>query len=586
MTNAVEIAIISLSIFSIIRGVYMKKKFTVVILALCAAIVLLIVGLSTGSLDQLVGDKYADVSVYFGDIPENEAVIVMPDGRQAETHALKPEGQEDYYLPWEEAAELLGSPLYIDEANGKGLLARPDEIWQFISGMTGYDTQDGQHVDTAYTAVIQREDGWYVSLSYLPEIMNLHLDGVHEDTQTIVLMTDPAQKMAGAARPDEEEGGIRVRTEASKKAEVLKKTNEVYILESDEEWSKVMTHEGYVGYADNSELGETGALEFAQNEPQYSSLSRDYTICLGWHQMSYASGNDTLADRISGADSMNVISPTWFSVTDEEGNISSFASADYVQQAHAEGLEVWGLIDNFTNEIDDKAFLSSTEARTNMISQLMEAAQACGMDGVNLDFESIKADEAIHYTQLVRELSIACRKNDLVFSVDDPVPMFSSHYNRKVQGKVADYVIMMGYDEHYSGSSEAGSNASLSFVETGIQDTLKEVPAAKLINAMPFYTRLWIESYENGSLECQTLSMADANAYAKDKQMETYWDAEAGQNVAELDTEENLQKMWLEDEQSLTEKLKLIDTYQLAGGAFWKLGFEDKSIWSLIRQYL
>ena len=302
--------------------------------------------------------------------------------------------------------------------------------------------------------------------------------------------------------------------------------------------------------------------------------------------MSDASGNDTLADCIDQATAMNVISPTWFSVTDEKGNISSFASAEYVQQAHAAGLEVWGLIDNFTNQIDDKAFMSSTEARENMIRQLITAAKDCGMDGINLDFESIKQDEAVHYIQLVRELSIACRKNGLVFSIDDPVPMFSSYYNRKVQGQVADYVIMMGYDEHFSGSDTAGSNASLSFVKTGIQDTLKEVPASRLISAMPFYTRLWIESYENGSLECQTLSMSDANAYAKEKQMEIYWDAEAGQNVAQLDTEQNLQKMWLEDEQSLTEKLQLIDTYQLAGGAFWKLGFEDKTIWSVIGQYL
>ena len=377
-----------------------------------------------------------------------------------------------------------------------------------------------------------------------------------------------------------------MRTESSRKADVLKKTNEVYVLESGEEWSRVMTSEGYVGYAENADLSETSQLAFTQNGPEYSSLIRDHKICLGWHQMSTASGNDTLAERISGAQGLNVISPTWFFVTDDKGNISSFASAAYVQQAHGAGLEVWGLIDNFTNQIDDKAFMSNTEARTNMITQLISAAKDCGMDGINLDFESIKEDEAIHYTQLVRELSIACRKNGLVFSVDDPVPTFSSHYNRRAQGQVADYVIMMGYDEHFSGSDTAGSNASLSFVETGIQDTLKEVPANKLISAMPFYTRLWIESYENGSLECQTLSMTDANAYAKDKQMEIYWDAASGQNVAELDTEENLQKMWLEDEQSLTEKLKLIDTYQLAGGAFWKLGFEDKSVWSLIAQHI
>lgn len=563
----------------------MKKKLTVVVLALCAAIVLLIIGLATGSLEELIGDKYADVSGYFGEVQENEAVIVLPDGEQAETRAVKLDGQEGYFMPWEAAANLLGSPLYIDEANGRGMLARPQEIWYFTPGETGYTTADGQHTDTGYVAVVNAGGAWYVNISYLPEIMNLYLDTGHEDTRTIVVMTDASQPVAKAADP-QEDGGIRVRTEESKKAEVLKNTGEVYVLETGEEWSKVMTHEGYVGYAANTELAESAALGFAQNEPEYTHISREYAICLGWHQMSYASGNDSLAERISGADSLNVISPTWFTVTDIQGNISSFASAAYVEQAHAAGLEVWGLIDNFTNDIDDKAFMSSTEARANMINQLIAAAKGCGMDGINLDFESIKSDEAAHYTQLVRELSIACRNNGLVFSVDDPVPTFSAHYNRSVQGKVADYVIMMGYDEHYSGSSEAGSNASLSFVEKGIQDTLAEVPASRLINAMPFYTRLWIESYDNGSLECQTLSMTDANAYAAEKQMETYWDAAAGQNVAELDTEENLQKMWLEDEASLEEKLKLIGKYQLAGGAFWKLGFEEQKIWQLIGQYL
>ncbi len=562
----------------------MKKKITVVVIALMAAIVLLLVGLTTGSLDELIGDKYADVSGYFGDIGENEAVIVLEDGTQAEVHAVLPEGQTEYFLPWDTAAQLLDSPIYIDEKNEQGLYAGPEEILYYTPGETGYTKEDGQHVDTDYVAVLHTGDTWYVNLSYLTQIMDLYLD--QGDAQTIVVMTDPEQKVADAASADKEGEGIRVREEASKKAAVLKNTDQVYLLEDGEEWSRVMTHEGYVGYAQTQELSDAYALGFTGNEPTYTSISREEAICLGWHQMSYASGNDALAERIQGADSLNVISPTWFSVTDVQGNISSFASADYVQQAHAAGLEVWGLIDNFTNTIDDKAFLSDSAARKNMISQLMAEAEACGMDGVNLDFESIKQDEAIHYTQLVRELSIACRERGLVFSIDDPVPTFSAHYNRDVQGKVADYVIVMGYDEYYSGSTEAGSNASLSFVETGLQDTLKEVPAQKVISGMPFYTRLWIENYENGSLECQTLSMADANAYAAEQQMEIYWDAQAGQNIAELDTEANLQKMWLEDDQSLTEKLKLIDKYQLAGGAFWKLGFEDKEIWTVVSQYL
>ncbi len=564
----------------------MKKKLTVAVLAICAAIVLLIVGVATGSFEELIGDSYADVSAYFGTPETGKYTLVLPDGEQAETKAVTIDGLEGYFMPWMEACSLLNSPLYVDETNGQGLLARPEEMWYFTPGAAGYDTEGGQHVETSLVAVVNQSDGWYVNLNYLTQVMNLYLDTDHGDIQTIVLMTDPAAQTADAAKPDEQKGGIRIRTEASKKAKVLTAANTVYLLEQGDEWSKVMSHEGYVGYAINSELGEAKALGFAANEPEYTSISRDHKISLGWHQMTYASGNDALGERLASASALNVISPTWFTVADVQGNITSLASAAYVQQAHAAGLEVWGLIDNFTNKIDNTAFLGSTSARNTMISQLIEQALACGMDGINLDFESIKADQAVYYTELIRELSIACRKNGLVFSIDDPVPKFSSHYNRSVQGKVADYVIIMGYDENTANSEKAGSNASLGFVKEGIEATLNEVPAAKVINAMPFYTRLWIESYDNGSLECQTLGMADANAYAQEKGMDVYWDASAGQNVAELDTEQNLQKMWMEDEKSLEEKLKLIDTYQLAGGAFWKLGFENAEIWNLIGQYL
>lgn len=564
----------------------MKKKLTVAVLAICAAIVLLIVGLATGSFDELIGDSYADVSDYFGTPEAGTYTLVLPDGEQAETKAITIDGQEGYFFPWMEAADLLNSPLYVDEANQKGMLARPDEIWYFTPGATGYDTESGQHVDTTWTALVEQNGAWYVNLLYLTQVMNLYLDTEHGDIQTIVVMTDPQTQIADATSPDEKKGGIRIRTEDNKKAKVLTVANSVYLLESGEEWSKVMSHEGYVGYAANSELGGQKTLAFAENAPEYTSISRDHKISLGWHQMTYASGNDALGERLGVATGLNVISPTWFTVADIEGNITSLASAAYVQQAHDAGVEVWGLIDNFTNKIDMTAFMSNTAARTNMINQLIAQAMACGMDGINLDFESIKADQAVYYTELIRELSIACRKNGLVFSIDDPVPKFSSHYNRSVQGQVADYVIIMGYDENTAGSETAGSNASLDFVTEGIEQTLKEVPASKVINAMPFYTRLWIESYDNGALECQTLGMTDANAYAREKGMDIYWDAASGQNIAELDTEQNLQKMWLEDDKSLEEKLKLIDTYQLAGGAFWKLGFESSEIWTLIGQYL
>ena len=163
---------------------------------------------------------------------------------------------------------------------------------------------------------------------------------------------------------------------------------------------------------------------------------------------------------------------------------------------------------------------------------------------------------------------------------------YTLHYDRKEQGIVADYVIVMGYDEHHSQDTEAGSTASIEFVKNGILDTLKEVPAEKIINAIPFYTRVWIEPFGGGNLTNETLGMDGASRYIEEKGMDVFWDETTGQNVAIAETEDAIYTIWVEDEQSIAEKMKLVQENQLAGIAAWKLGFERASVWPVISQYL
>ena len=80
----------------------------------------------------------------------------------------------------------------------------------------------------------------------------------------------------------------------------------------------------------------------------------------------------------------------------------------------------------------------------------------------------------------------------------------------KEQGIVADYVIMMGYDEHFAGG-EPGSVSSISYVKNGISGMLEDVPKEKLINAVPFYTRLWTEAGD-GSITSKAMGIADAKS--------------------------------------------------------------------------
>ena len=333
-------------------------------------------------------------------------------------------------------------------------------------------------------------------------------------------------------------------------------------------------------------VGKASETTFDRNfeREQYSYLTMDGKVNMVWHQVTSTDANAYFADATANMTGVNVISPTWFYLLDTSGNIANISSADYVAQAHEKGLKVWGLIDNFTQEVSTTETLSNTAARQNIISQLIQAATSVGMDGINVDFESLSEDVGIHFLEFLRELSIECHKNNLVLSVDNPVPEdFTSHYDRAEQGRVVDYVIIMGYDEHYVGS-EAGSVASLPWVEQGIQDTLAEVPAERVINAVPFYTRLWRTT--GGNVTSEAIGMDQAQQVISENNVETYWDKTTSQNYGKYDIDNSTYQIWIEDSQSIAEKVKLVSKYNLAGVSAWKLGFENSGIWQVISDNL
>lgn len=212
-------------------------------------------------------------------------------------------------------------------------------------------------------------------------------------------------------------------------------------------------------------------------------------------------------------------------------------------------------------------------------------ASAYNLDGLNIDFEGIPAETGPHYIQFIRELSIQCRKKNIVLSIDNYVPTSSTdYYDRKEQGVVADYVIIMGYDEHWRGSGKAGSVASIGFVEDGIVHTLEEVPAEKVINAVPFYTLVW--RTEGGQTTDETLTMANTAAYISRNSLSPIWDETACQNYVEFESGNVLYQVWFEDTQSLQVKLNIMDKHNLAGAAGWSLGLQSEDVWPLFETYI
>ncbi len=372
-------------------------------------------------------------------------------------------------------------------------------------------------------------------------------------------------------------GGIKspVLTEASAGTTVR-------VLETMETWSKVATPDGHIGYIENKRLGaaKTETASSGRAPVVYTGTKMDEKIVLGWHQVTNMDANRQVERVLEDAEGINVISPTWFALTDNTGSYKSLASRDYVDYAHEMGVQVWALIDNFSPDVQTEVLLASTTTRRKLINSLMADVETYDLDGINLDFESLKPEAGEHYIQFIRELSIPCREKGIILSVDNYVPMsYNTFYNRKEQGIVADYVIVMGYDEHYAGG-DPGSVASLDYVRNGIEDTLALVPKEKVINGVPFYTRLWTE--EDSELRSDAMGIAEAKAWIEDNEVELYWQEELGQYYGELHGPSGFSYLWMEEEESLARKMDLIRSYDLAGVACWKLGLEDEDTWDVI----
>ncbi len=362
------------------------------------------------------------------------------------------------------------------------------------------------------------------------------------------------------------------------------KGSRVTVVESMKRWDKVRTEDGFVGYVEHRRLSDKSSetLKSTFEKPVYKNITMDQPVTLAWHQLTNAEGNASFDNLIANTKGVNVISPTWYELTDNEGNFRSLADAGYVKKAHEKGLKVWALINNFSKDVNTEILLSKTTTRRKLIESLMAEAEKYGFDGINLDFEGIKEEAGVHYIEFIRELSISCRKKGLVLSVDNYVPMAGNKfYNRKEQGIVADYVIIMGYDEHYAGG-DSGSVASIGYVENGVKDTLLEVPKEKVVLAIPLYTRVWTED-ENGKTTSSSIGIAKAKDWVSENKVELSWLDESGQYYGEITTSDGLKKIWMEEERSTGLKMNLIKQYNLAGVACWKLGFEPADLWDEIK---
>lgn len=540
---------------------------------LLTLVAILLVGIAV--MKNIPVGEQVDVLTYFDEFKENEYNLVYKDERislERPIHII----DGTVYVRYEFVRDYISDTVFYDSnerimtiTDAKSLLRLyPDSTQGKLNGEQVGITLPIKEVDEIL----------YIPAALLKEEFDVDIQRAYKEK--LFVANNPADdtKVATIKRK------TSLRTHARQKSNVLQvlaRGEKVYVYSEDEEYSRIRTGEGIIGYIPNKDLKDIIEVAGTPKESveEWPAHPLGEKVRLVWDQLTVQTAGDWSSSKYTNMTDANVISPTWFEFEDEAGNLVDRGSAEYVKSAHARGLQVWALFShNFNNPSLTATILSSTSKRQHVIDQLIQKAKVYDLDGINVDIENIQPAISDVWVQFMRELYVQLKVEGLVVTVDVYIPSdWSNHYEREKIAEVCDYFIMMAYDQHWSGSETAGSVSELEWVRDGIERNLIEVPKEKLVLGIPFYTRLWKET-ANG-LEVRAYGMDAALKLVSEWGVTPTLDEVSGQLYAERVVSDGTYKIWLEDKNSIKKRIELANEYDLAGYGGWKLGLEPKDIW-------
>lgn len=557
-----------------------SKKIKIIGMLVVAAVIaifalIFIINRITPTKEKMSGYKY------FGVEEGTQDVLVIVDGEKSEDYGIKADGR--FYISQKYVADNINVRFYYDNESNSVLYTDKSNIYSFSADKSGYTDDKGTTYSTDYPVMRVIDGEAYLDWEYVASYTNCEYEYGDEPSRVNITLSHDERECVVSKKK------VSIRYRAGIKSPVLETVDKdvrlIYVDEVDD-WTRVTTPSGMTGYLKTSDVTQKSVyVPDNTYEDNYEYISYDGKINMAWYQVTGTAGNAYVNDNLPSGGGVNVISPTWYSIKDASGSMDCYATSQFVNEMHSKGIKVWALVDDFNKDIDFKALYSSAATRANMINRLISDAARYGFDGINLDFENVRNAYSQDYLQFIRELSIKCKENSLVLSIDNYKPeAYNSCYNIKEQSAFADYIIIMAYDEHYAGSAEAGSVASLPFVKEAIEDTVAVVPSERVIVGIPFFTRIWTINGQN--VTSRAVSMQTALDTLNSNKATAIWNDDAGQYVGSFENSSGTVKIWFEEEKSIEEKMKLVKEYNTAGTSAWKLGLERYTVWSVINKYL
>lgn len=528
---------------------------------------------------------------------------------------------QQLYIPVTILKEHYDVPIHIEESEEASVLiwTSTDHVIEMRTPSSEIDINQEPLELRVPTQTVAGE--FHLPSDFVSELTNLCFE-THEETQRVLIRTEGEPIATGvvikAAYPagtflDEilrrwshvlRTGSpkVYVRAAPDPQSAILKELeigDSIEILGEEHGWLLIQA-KGMLGYLPQTDVQLRNLTRFERDKQTADPTSskaisrqnpraRGERINLVWEHVSRQTPDPETIGELPG---VNVVSPTWFALADEKGRFHNQAERRYVEWAHSQGMLVWGLASNSFDPDLTSRVLANRETRRTMINQLLAFASIYNLDGINIDFENVYYEDRDLLTQFMRELTPVAHQEGLTISIDVTMistsPTWSMCYDRPALADIVDYVMLMGYDEHYAASPVAGSVASLPWVERGLQKVLEEIPAHKLILGIPFYTRIWEEWTEGDQkrLKSHAIGMARQQDIIATYQEDVVWDDGSGQHYLKYEEDDRHYQIWIEDEHSLRARLNLVHRYHLAGSAAWRRGLECPSFWPIIDEAL
>jgi spore germination protein YaaH len=426
----------------------------------------------------------------------------------------------------------------------------------------------------------------YLPIDFLKDTYNIDIGFNKENNVVIIDYRNTIKKLAEVIIKE-----APVRIGMSIKSPIVKKVKmggKLWAFDEYEKWYRVKSDDGIVGYIEKKHIKIKALTSSVYTEESNTPIS---DILKGKLNVAWQSIFSKTPDMhgVAKVEGLDVISPTWFELSDKNGTIKSKADNQYIEWGKNNNYRIWAVVTSMDPDITT-AVLNNGKLREEVINNLASYAKLYKLDGINVDFENMYLRDKDMFSQFMRELAPTLRQQGQITSVDVGVPggsaNFSRCYDRKALAEAVDYVMVMTYDQHWQSSPESGSVAQLAWVEKKLQETLIDVPSSKLLLGLPFYIREWKEiKQSNGKVIAKqnaVLSMENAQQRIRKNKAKVEWDPESGQFYAEYKKGSDTYKMWLEDENSINLKASLAHKYELAGTAAWRLGFESKDVWKAL----